>query len=343
MLIAIVGSALCDAAYSGDVLEVIRLINSGADVNGYSSSGHTPLMCALMGWKRGYHVRLGPFIIKANPPVKGDPWKVVVLRLLESGADPNLKSREEEYECPLHMAVRVGLEATKILLDHGADPNCTDYLGQNPLYEATRSDDPRVFDLLLRRGAKVQADTIGATPAMYIAFYCNRRLFDFLSDNYPRLIDWGVSDKEGVTPAILAAWKCKRDPYLALEMAYLGKKNIRNTVGPGLNFYHIMVIYSDTGVDYVEAGIMEVADFLVKSGFGDIVEAETDCGANALHFAALFGKPHLYAFLKDLYDHRPRDRPAILEKCFGKGWPSRPYTAAELFKLRFRKLPNLGL
>lgn len=74
-------------------------------------------------------------------------------RLIEFGADVNGLS---QFGYPLSMAARAGhLEAVKLLLDAGADPNRKDSKGRTPLqYAKSRRKNTSMIALLTQRGAK---------------------------------------------------------------------------------------------------------------------------------------------------------------------------------------------
>jgi ankyrin repeat protein len=87
--------------------------------------------------------------------------------LLDLGFDPEERSRvvggDEVYErrgVPLERAAAKGnLEAAKILLEHGADPNAMSEGGGTPMSSAYRRKDQAMLDLLARHGGVVSAAT----------------------------------------------------------------------------------------------------------------------------------------------------------------------------------------
>lgn len=113
MLTANEGSAestLHDAAWRGDLKEVTRLIETGADVNWRDSIGET----ALFGAAAWGHVE-------------------VVRYLLSVGADCNIVESSSGYT-PLHWAASHGnLETIKLLVEAGADPTLADRRGRLPV------------------------------------------------------------------------------------------------------------------------------------------------------------------------------------------------------------------
>ena len=127
--------------------DIVRwLLNHGADINAQAISGLTPLHRAL------YSTQLG-----------------VVQVLLEH--NPDINSRDTNGDTPLHFALShidysggVGVEITRRLLEHGADPNIR-YRDSTPLHQASSKGWLEVARLLLSHGAKVDdKDGDGLTP-----------------------------------------------------------------------------------------------------------------------------------------------------------------------------------
>lgn len=114
-----------------------RLINQGVDINAKDEDGETALYRA---------VKVG---------------EGAVAKLLEHGADPNIKSDFSE-ETPLTQAVTLGsVPIVELLLNDGADPNAQNGDEYTSLIIATenisnpdkRQDYERIIELLLNRGA----------------------------------------------------------------------------------------------------------------------------------------------------------------------------------------------
>lgn len=71
---------------------------------------------------------------------------IQVSLLLECGADPNIRNKNNET--PLHWACRMSsLKAATILLDNGADINATDASGSTPLHCAAAYGIPEVSEM----------------------------------------------------------------------------------------------------------------------------------------------------------------------------------------------------
>ena len=103
-------SRLHGAAWCGDLEEVVRLVERGADVNRRDSIGET----ALFGAAAWGHVE-------------------VVGYLLGVGADCNTVESSTGYT-PLHWAASHGdLETIQVLVEAGADPRVADHQGRLPV------------------------------------------------------------------------------------------------------------------------------------------------------------------------------------------------------------------
>jgi ankyrin repeat protein len=109
------GSRLHGAAWCGDLEEVTRLVEGGANVNWRDSIGET----ALFGAASWGHVE-------------------VVRYLIGVGADCNIAESSIGYT-PLHWAASHGnLETIKALVEAGADPTVADRQGRLPVDVAHR-------------------------------------------------------------------------------------------------------------------------------------------------------------------------------------------------------------
>ena len=98
--------------------EIVRLLlDNGAKANGKTDSGETPLHAAANG-KYGS---------------QEDGVRVAKL-LLARGVDANIRDNDERT--PLHVASGYGkLEIVRLLLDHGANVDAMDAVGQTPLHQ----------------------------------------------------------------------------------------------------------------------------------------------------------------------------------------------------------------
>jgi len=137
-------SPLALAAMRGDLPEISRLLDEGADVNVTDALGRTPLhMAAFYG--------------------RGKASELLLVR----GAIIDAKDRVGMT--PLHAAVlAVNRQQVELLLDHKAAVNARSDIGQTPLHLAAATGQPKVARSLIERGADPQArDKDGNTPLYY--------------------------------------------------------------------------------------------------------------------------------------------------------------------------------
>ncbi|KAG7513254.1 cyclin-dependent kinase 4 inhibitor C [Solea senegalensis] len=116
---------LSTASASGNLHELLLLLENGADVNGLNTFGRTPLQVVKLSCDH------------------------VIQALLEAGANPDVR----DPVCGLtvtHDAARDGwIDAVRLLIDHKADPNMVDDRGNLPLHLAASRGHLRVVQLLM--------------------------------------------------------------------------------------------------------------------------------------------------------------------------------------------------
>ena len=132
------------------------------DINGRNKKGQVALHLAL-----------------CNPRLLQTGEKASVEALLEAGADPNTKDAKDETAMNIVARMcdneqqfsREAVAIAKLLLSHGADPNAPATGAKlTPLHVAAERGHLRLAELLLRRGASVNAlDASGATPLLHAA------------------------------------------------------------------------------------------------------------------------------------------------------------------------------
>jgi truncated hemoglobin YjbI len=128
---------LHDASAQGNVGIVELLLRLGADPNGKTSGGHTPLYCVA----NECCVTGGGNVVRA---------------LVRAGA--HVDARSDAKRCTaLHMAARRGnTEIAEALVDCGADINARDKAGDTPLQRAKNCRKAGVASLLVSRGADIR-------------------------------------------------------------------------------------------------------------------------------------------------------------------------------------------
>ncbi|KFZ16935.1 hypothetical protein V502_04822 [Pseudogymnoascus sp. VKM F-4520 (FW-2644)] len=166
-------TALGSAIYRDDANMVHLLLENGADVNIKPLAGQSPLFLVA---SKGDSVLLRLLLerganVDESPPGFPSALYMAIHRedletakvLLEFGANASTGNS-------LNVAVdHSNVNAVKLLLDHGADPNSKPTGGQTPLYSAATNGDTVSMQLLLDKGAKVDWMPAGFPTALYMA------------------------------------------------------------------------------------------------------------------------------------------------------------------------------
>ena len=193
------------AVYTGDVAEVRRLLRAGANPSLANRYGATPMSLAAE---------------VANTEI----LKV----LLEVGVNPD--SPTTDGQTALMAVARTGnVEAAKLLLDRGATVDAKEtWGGQTPLMWASARRHPQMMQLLISKGADVNAASIdrnyqrhiqaegrpksldsgGLTPLLYAARENCMACVDVLLKNR---VDIDLPDPDGATPLLVAIMNANWD------------------------------------------------------------------------------------------------------------------------------------
>jgi uncharacterized protein len=181
-------NALLEAAKTGNLSEVHRLVDSGADVNCRGRNGITPVT-----QNASMHLVVKEYLVTHGADLNytgfaegtvlmlaagaGD----IVRRLIELGADVNL-AMPNRGETALHQAAQAGQTKTVlVLLEAGANPNaftvtgghtemsCGPLRGETALhFAAAYGDEEMVQALLAAGGDKTIPDGYGDRPSVYL-------------------------------------------------------------------------------------------------------------------------------------------------------------------------------
>lgn len=93
-----------------------------------------------------------------------------ILELLKKGADVNAQDEAHRQTALTYAAALGQMDAVKVLLDHGADPNLANMVGYSPIMAAARNSRQRCAMLLIDAGAEVNTtDDWGYTALMLAA------------------------------------------------------------------------------------------------------------------------------------------------------------------------------
>ncbi|NKB50627.1 MAG: c-type cytochrome [Rhizobiaceae bacterium] len=207
-----------DAVRKGDVAEIERLIDSGADLNEAGAMA-SPLHFAAMNGQSD-----------------------IVTLLAKAGADVDVQSTM--LGAPLHIAAQRGnSDVIRALLAAGADPNLLGKDNATPLIVATSFDKPEIVRALIENGADVNAATvsksqggrigIGRLNALHVA-----RILAY-SEVTDILISAGATGEEILDSSDLLK---QADPSRGREYAYARCASC-HIIEPG-----------DTERDYINAG-----------------------------------------------------------------------------------------
>lgn len=158
--------AIHDAAKSGDLEKVQRLVIDGTDVNGRGINDETPLIVASLegqGEIANYLLQRGADIAARNAgglsalhAAAYAGHRDIVALLLAKGADVN-DATNRFGVTPLHVAAEENrLAVVELLLKQGADPSAVERNGYTPLSRAGWREHWDVVVLLLAQGAVCQ-------------------------------------------------------------------------------------------------------------------------------------------------------------------------------------------
>jgi len=155
------------AVQAGDLAEVERLLEAGADPRGYTNRGLAPLDIAISE----DHPRIFAALMRARSRAElpllhatiREGYLVESQRLLEAGAD--LNELDQSGRSPLIDALAYGREELVYrLLEAGADPNLGEARGRSAIAIAVSGGHPGVVEALLSAGADPNStDEYGAT------------------------------------------------------------------------------------------------------------------------------------------------------------------------------------
>ncbi len=149
---------LGNAAKSGDIAEINRLLDEGADVN--ESGLASPLFYAI---QQG-HIEAARILIKRGADVNAvSAWGTpiheaakrgnaeIVALLLQKGVDTTVTA--SKGMTPLHSAAMGGsVKATQYLIEHGLDVNALTTLEEPPIHYARSKEHEAVAQLLIEHG-----------------------------------------------------------------------------------------------------------------------------------------------------------------------------------------------
>ncbi|HXG08425.1 MAG TPA: ankyrin repeat domain-containing protein [Gemmataceae bacterium] len=202
------------AGFIADYKVVRLLVEHGAQIDGRSKDGDTPLIATCRGasW-------VGPLAVAYS--VDLDHVRVARF-LIRRGADVN--ALNQEGRTALSFAAESGYyKLVRVLLSSGADPNVVSGRAESPIWYAAKSKDSRVIAALLAAGAECDRTGRSKTTALFIAAREGNE------DGVKLLLsagaDPGYPNPEGVTPVEAARNGGHIRVYRILEAAQEWRKN----------------------------------------------------------------------------------------------------------------------
>jgi ankyrin repeat protein len=180
-----ISTPLIRAAAEGKNDEVLRLLQSGADVNETSENrGSKPQLprSALTAAAEQGHLQVVQTLVDAGAPVdrvvRGDGTALIAATrrnhfevtkyLLDRGADANLAVRGDGS--PLIAATAANnTDAVRLLLERGADPDLSVRGDENPLYHAAANGNDEIMQMLIDAGVDLNQEWEGDGTALIVA------------------------------------------------------------------------------------------------------------------------------------------------------------------------------
>lgn len=178
------------AAYNGDLYQLRRLIEAGADPNKTDYNGRSPLHFAA---SKGYEDITDYLIeLRVNIHLSDNHGNTPLLEAIKNGHDGvtsllvkagALLTVEDAGNCLCMTVVRRDLNFLKRLLANGINPNAKNYDSRTPLHLAASEGLYSMTNLLLEAGASVLAkDRWGNTPLDEARIGGNKNLIKLLEE-----------------------------------------------------------------------------------------------------------------------------------------------------------------
>ncbi len=297
---------LHSASYYGRS-EIVRVfLDHGADVNAENHEGETPLELVARGkdHSKGDGVRVAQLLLDRGADVKAQPkghWTPLnwasyygkpdmVRVLIDHGATVNLNAENGLLRTPLQDVSRGeyesqddGVRVAQLLLERGADVNAQDINRETPLHFASSSGRIEIARVLLDHGAIAIAEASeGETPLHAISRgkYDSQdgiRLAQLLME---RGVDANKPDKDHDTPLHYACYSGKLD--IARELLDHGATATAEN-GQGETPLHVI-----SRGEYEPQDGVRLARLLLEHG-ADVNAPDTD-NDTPLHYACSNGK-----------------------------------------------------
>lgn len=232
---------LVNAVLSRDAIVVQRLLDSGASPNARRPAGTRLLNRLLNRTPDSYqYLPVGPAPKELDGPVlvtaaANRDFEILQL-LVNRGAATEVT--DSSGNTPLILVAGKHSAASRLLLEHGANPNALSLTGATSLIGATQGDDLEIIRLLLDKGAKTEpTDWDGSTPLLLAARRGHLPMTKLLLEHganpkarngngetilkcavesgsaavvellIQKGADVNLADSDGYTPLMIAAWR----------------------------------------------------------------------------------------------------------------------------------------
>lgn len=153
--------SLFQSAYQGDLPKVQGLVAKGVSVNTADMENRTPLILAAFNGRTGVVEFLLANGADVNAADKSGQTALIhackrsfnetAALLLKNGADANFQTRKTGTTALMIAAVWDNVDLVRLLLDHGADADLTDFFGETAQALAQKKGNSAVVDLLSDR------------------------------------------------------------------------------------------------------------------------------------------------------------------------------------------------
>lgn len=295
-------SPLHIASRKGDMKALSYLIRKGANKNGDNARDQTPLHLAVLG----RHTEAVRFLVaKGADTEAGDLNEKIPLAFATPGSEiewiltvgSGLKDRNEAGRDALGNFIDVGdIRIVSALLDQGVDPNgdeSIDGVRGRPLFDAISREHMDIVDLLLHRGADVEARSYrGGTALNYVA-----ELHPFGDDCVKlivKLLDFGADINAANEWEFTALHEVVSHGYEDIAKVLIEKGAALDMVT--LNEENLLTTAACAG-KHARDPRLGIVKMLLKAGCASHINGANAWGDTALHRACMWGNRETVATL----------------------------------------------
>lgn len=219
--------------------KINKAVANGGDVNFF-------IYKELPGWKKYRYEGSG----LGNSALHLACWKglsrQIIERLLELGADVNLKSLLDGYNAIMCASRKGYRDIVELLLDRGANIHEKNNNGINALIYASSKGHKDIVELLLDRGADIkEKDCVGSNALLYASYYGHRDVVELLLDQGADIHD---KNNEGGN----ALMEASLDGHCGVAKLLLERgMNISEKVNDGYSAYSLAKLCNNVNFIYI--------------------------------------------------------------------------------------------